>query len=283
MIDVYQYDLFISYSSNDKEIVHMLAGRINELGFKVWLDEWEISIGDKVLKRISEGLEKSALVAVWISEYSIKSNWVEDEWLSKYHEGIANRDIAVLPLLGQKVEIPYLLRKVKQANFYTDFEEGFERLVTTLNKLSDKTINSLKNNLIGGVKPEETVKRIIEIILSRHSFLGLEVLWESIITTAHLSSIVDHCAWGIGKVMLESNNSLIIERALSMVLESVKWEVDLIQEKFAYTSMRIYDHARDTVLKERILAFISLNINSMDQRIRFYYNELNMRHKLIKD
>ncbi|MDA1051803.1 MAG: toll/interleukin-1 receptor domain-containing protein [Planctomycetota bacterium] len=40
--DQFDYDVFISHSSRDREVVHELAGRLQENGLRVWLDDWEI-------------------------------------------------------------------------------------------------------------------------------------------------------------------------------------------------------------------------------------------------
>jgi hypothetical protein len=43
------YDVFISHASEDKEEIALpLAHRLQKLGLKVWLDRFEISIGDSI-------------------------------------------------------------------------------------------------------------------------------------------------------------------------------------------------------------------------------------------
>jgi hypothetical protein len=41
----FEYDVFLSYSSKDSEIVHALAERLKQDGLRVWLDAWAIQPG----------------------------------------------------------------------------------------------------------------------------------------------------------------------------------------------------------------------------------------------
>lgn len=56
---MFEYDVFLSYSSKDKSSVHPLAERLKQDGLRVWLDEWEIKPGDSIPLKIQHGLEKS--------------------------------------------------------------------------------------------------------------------------------------------------------------------------------------------------------------------------------
>jgi len=57
----FDYDVFISRSSKDKPAGRELSrrGRMKQDGLHVWLDEWEISPGDMIGLKISQGLERS--------------------------------------------------------------------------------------------------------------------------------------------------------------------------------------------------------------------------------
>ena len=48
MADDFRYDVFLSYSSRDRETVHPLAERLRGDGLRVWLDAWEIKPGDRI-------------------------------------------------------------------------------------------------------------------------------------------------------------------------------------------------------------------------------------------
>ena len=59
MVGQYSFDVFLSYSSKDSEVVHLLGNRPKERGLRVWLDMWEIKAGDSTPAKVEEGLEQS--------------------------------------------------------------------------------------------------------------------------------------------------------------------------------------------------------------------------------
>ncbi len=74
------YDFFISHATEDKDdIVRALAEHLNNLGFKVWYDEFELKWGDSLRKNIDKGLASSKYGVVIISPSFIKKNWTEYE------------------------------------------------------------------------------------------------------------------------------------------------------------------------------------------------------------
>jgi hypothetical protein len=51
-----KYDLFISYSSRDREFVQTLASDLKARSLEVWFDHWEMRPGDRLRSRINEGI-----------------------------------------------------------------------------------------------------------------------------------------------------------------------------------------------------------------------------------
>lgn len=51
------YDLFISHASEDKDhVARPLAKHLQDLGLRVWLDEFELTLGDSLRRKIDHGL-----------------------------------------------------------------------------------------------------------------------------------------------------------------------------------------------------------------------------------
>ncbi|MEO5370722.1 MAG: toll/interleukin-1 receptor domain-containing protein [Magnetococcus sp. DMHC-1] len=71
----FEYDVFLSYSHKDKEVVHRLAERLKQDGLSVWLDEWRIGPGGPILSHIENGLEKSQVCILLLSGYYNRSRW----------------------------------------------------------------------------------------------------------------------------------------------------------------------------------------------------------------
>lgn len=75
-----QYDLFISHASEDKEnFVRPLAETLQELGVKVWYDEFSMKVGDSLRRKIDSGLRNSRYGTVVLSADFIKKEWTNYE------------------------------------------------------------------------------------------------------------------------------------------------------------------------------------------------------------
>jgi len=61
------YDVFLSHSSADKDVVREIATRLKKDGVRVWLDEWEIQPGDNIPHKIEEGLENLRMLMLFMS------------------------------------------------------------------------------------------------------------------------------------------------------------------------------------------------------------------------
>ncbi len=64
MSSEFEYDVFLSYSSKDKEKVHALAERLKKDGLQVWLDAWAIQPGDSMPIKIQQGLEQCRILHI---------------------------------------------------------------------------------------------------------------------------------------------------------------------------------------------------------------------------
>ena len=73
----FQFDVFLSHSSKDKIVVRGLAGQLRADGLRVWLDEWEIKLGDSIPAKIEEGLEHSRVLVLCMSANAFGSDWAQ--------------------------------------------------------------------------------------------------------------------------------------------------------------------------------------------------------------
>jgi hypothetical protein len=79
MPDDFKYDVFLSHSSKDKEVVRPVAERLRVDGLRVWLDAWEIQVGDSIPAKIEEGLEHSRVLVLCMSANAFGSDWAQLE------------------------------------------------------------------------------------------------------------------------------------------------------------------------------------------------------------
>jgi len=142
--------IFISHSSRDKKNVRRLAEDLISHGLEVWLDEWEIKVGDSIIQKIQLGLADCDYIAVWLTGQAVQSHWVEREWQAKYHEEVIKKKIIILPLLAETCEIPILLSDKKYADFRNDYTNGIKDLLKVFNLELTKGIK----NQVKQMKPD---------------------------------------------------------------------------------------------------------------------------------
>lgn len=91
------YDVFISHASEDKnDVARPLATRLRKLGLRVWLDEFELTIGDSLRRSIDRGLSQSRFGVVILSP-----NFFEKDWPQQELNGLAAKEVD-----GLKVILP---------------------------------------------------------------------------------------------------------------------------------------------------------------------------------
>ena len=137
-------EIFLCHSSDDKNFVRRLALDLTDAGIRVWFDAWEIRVGDNIVEKITDGLSASNCIGVVLSESSLKSRWVKDEWTAMFMRATEKgRVAAVLPILIDDVEIPILLAPIKYADFRQDhkYKSGLDELANVVLSLGTDTHN----------------------------------------------------------------------------------------------------------------------------------------------
>lgn len=86
-------------------------------GFETWLDEEQILLGRSISENIERGLSQSNVLILFLSQRSIRSNWVSTEWRSKFFKAITDNNLSVIPLLMDDCQIPDFLVDRKYADF----------------------------------------------------------------------------------------------------------------------------------------------------------------------
>ncbi len=95
----YQWDAFIAHASEDKEsFVRPLANALSAQ-VHVWYDEFTLTVGDRLLQKIDEGLSRSRFGIVVLSP-----NFFRKDWPQKELDGLVARERG-----GTKVILPVWL------------------------------------------------------------------------------------------------------------------------------------------------------------------------------
>ncbi len=75
-----QWDVFLSHASEDKQTVAWpLTEALRRLGVRVWLDKFQIDIGDSLRRKIDQGLANSRFGVVILSELFLTKHWTGSE------------------------------------------------------------------------------------------------------------------------------------------------------------------------------------------------------------
>ena len=133
--------IFICYSRKDESFVDKLAFDISKSGIDVWLDKKEIKVGDSLIKKIAEGIDKTDYLGAILSPNSIHSGWVLKELAIATTQEIEGKQVKVLPLFYgiKKSDLPsnlcYLTEK-KYLDFTNETDE--RQYKKALEELIDK-------------------------------------------------------------------------------------------------------------------------------------------------
>lgn len=162
--------IFLSHNSNDKPFVRRLAEDLREAGHIVWIDEAEINIGDSLIGKIREGLDKVDFVAVVLSNNSISSPWVQRELDISSNREIAEKRVILLPILLEKVDLPGFLYGKRYGDFTS--EEIYTSSLTDLLR----ALGTVEKNI--DVPDDEKIQLLEELRLMRDHVAALSRLQE---------------------------------------------------------------------------------------------------------
>jgi hypothetical protein len=103
-----RWDVFISFSSEDRDWVRVLAENLDQLGLEVFFDEWEVGYGEVVTHRLDEGLRGSRNGVLVISPSAVSRPWVLEEYAALL-TGAVHRGVKLIPVLYRTAELPAML------------------------------------------------------------------------------------------------------------------------------------------------------------------------------
>lgn len=181
--------VFISYARRDFKLAEKIANALKDRGIRVFLDKWNIRIGERIAEVIGNGIAGSNYIIVLASKDSMASNWVKAELYTALNYEIDGKatllivkldDCSLPPLVQGKL---YLSLKGKNINDIDD--EVIQSLVEAIQP--NIFLQAGKHKVVdfsgcGGnakVKPIEsgtTFYRIEIFIPHKGAFAG--VFWE---------------------------------------------------------------------------------------------------------
>ena len=129
--------VFISYSHQDKDFAENLAKQLVVQNVHVWIDRWELSVGDSIVQRIQDAVEGASALLVVLSEASVNSEWCQQELSAGILRELEEQRVIVLPVLKEDCEIPLFVRGKLYADFRTNFDDGLRLVVESIAKTTN--------------------------------------------------------------------------------------------------------------------------------------------------
>ena len=129
--------VFLSHSSHDGEWSQKLAGDLERAGISVFLDAWDIIVGDPLIARLNDGLSKASDGLIVWGERTGGSPWVQAECQFLVQQAIENNKRLISVILAD-VDLPRsLIRAWVPLDFRgcrtgPDYEDRLSRLIHAL-------------------------------------------------------------------------------------------------------------------------------------------------------
>ena len=151
-------EIFISYSSSDRNKAKLLAEVLQAQAYSVWWDR-KIPPGKTFDEVIEEKLETAQCVLVLWSEHSVRSKWVKEEASEGDKRGI------LIPVLIDDILPPFGFRRIQAAKL-VDWDGAsshpeFETLLESVaEKLGQKSVTEKPKKQKAKVEPETITNSI---------------------------------------------------------------------------------------------------------------------------
>lgn len=118
---------FFCYCREDSDFALRLAEDLKAAGANVWLDQIDITPGQRWDRSVEEALKSCPRLVVILSPASVNSTNVQDE----VSFALETQKI-VVPVLYRDCAIPFRLRRVQYVDFRSDYARGLKLLLMTL-------------------------------------------------------------------------------------------------------------------------------------------------------
>jgi TIR domain. len=118
---------FLSYAREDAEFVLRLAKDLRVGGAGVWVDQLDISPGQRWDRAVEDALAKCLELVVVLSPAAVESTNVMDEVSLALEDGKT-----VVPVIHSQCKVPFRLRRLQYVDLSLDYKAGLDRLLETL-------------------------------------------------------------------------------------------------------------------------------------------------------
>lgn len=124
--------IFISYSQRDNAIANKISSELKVAGHEVWKWNETLKPGDNIAKKTQEGIEGADVFLLIVSENSLASKSVMQEFSTLALSEISKRDLKIIPVLIDHSSVPSYLLTYLYIDISKDNEAGIVKLVDSL-------------------------------------------------------------------------------------------------------------------------------------------------------
>ena len=117
----------------------MVHDDLKNLGHAPWLDEYKISVGESIIRKLEQGISNCEYMMVFLSKNAENSEWVRTEWEAKFSEQIKKQNVSILPALIENCTIPAILTRIKYADFRDSYNEGLSQILSAIGHQRKRT------------------------------------------------------------------------------------------------------------------------------------------------
>ena len=100
-------------------------------------------------------------------------------------------------------------------------------------------IASCKADLIAGRNADSAARKLGDIAIANREPNALRALWAAVRETRHLRTIVDPCAYTIGRIAIQTQGPTLVDIVFDILAQGTKTGSEPIVDKLAYTSGEI--------------------------------------------
>ena len=184
------------------------------------------------------------LIAIYVKLDSYKSDSIEP---------VARREPGMLPDI--------ILERQREMN-----ERGGR-----LEKAADAVIRQCEINLVKGKDADTSARTLGDIAIEHRAQVALLALWAAVCKTSDLRSIIDPCAYTVGRVVRESSDATLEDICFEIFSKSVVSGSELIVDKFAYTVGEVALRATSNKTRQRSREFVRVHASDTDPLVRRCY------------
>jgi hypothetical protein len=129
--------IFISYSHKDKAFADKLARNLVLLRHHIWMDRWELKVGESLIDKIHAALTRSSAILAVLSKNSVNSLWVKKEINAGLIRELGEKKSLLMPCIIDDCEIPLFLREKQYADFRSDPDQALSDIDQALAGISN--------------------------------------------------------------------------------------------------------------------------------------------------